>query len=215
MKRLYMRLSEKEFITLRRMRDVVIGTSSLRGTILALCNTELTRRLSFIVRTEIELRKTSVNLNQVIRKLDETGFDTDNILFVRDKLNVLIEIFTTASSCLKMSDSVSFVPRNEIAIWLKDDEKMAVSSIKRILRFKTFRTMIMSFCKIVEENSIPADVSAEYSQLCKFGAEMNKAAKALNSHTSVDLDSMIKFLVEFFNLLSKIQEKTTGDAHVR
>lgn len=215
MKRLYMRLSEKEFKTLKKTRDDVLGVSSFRATVLALCNTELIRRLSYIVKTEVELRKISVNLNQVIRKIDETEFDIDNILFVREKNNTLIDFFSTVSSRLKMNDPEKPVSRNEIAICLRDEEKEEISSIKRILRFRTFRTMIMCLCMIAEDDFMPSDISVEYSLLREFGTEMNKAAKALNSHDSVDLDSLIKFLVDFYNLLSRTQKTASGDSYVR
>lgn len=210
MKRLYLRLTEKEYSTLKRTRDVTLGTSSLRAAIMALCDSDLVRKLSYIIRTEVELRKVSVNLGQIFRRLEETGFDTDSILFIRDYLYELIDLFTAESYALRMDDAGLSSARKEVAVWLSDEEKEEVSSIKKILRFRTFRAMVLGLCRIADERIFPVDISSEYSRLRDFGQKMNSAARALNSGESMDLDELIRFLGDFYHLLLKLSEKVSG-----
>lgn len=210
MTRMFMRLDKRELSTLKHTQKQTLRTRSLRATILTLCDSELVRRLSYISRSEVELRKISVNVNQIIRRIDEDCVISEDILTIRLLLDNLIDMLSVSSAALKSKNNGDSSDRKEIAIWLDEEEKQMVSSVKRILRFRTYRSTILSLCKIADENGMPVDVSGEYENLHRTGVELNQIARALNGGTPVELDSLSSFFHEFYLFLSCLNDKISG-----
>lgn len=87
--KLYINLNESEHKVLCKTKEETCS-KSYRETILAVCNSELVKSLSYIILSEKELRKISVNFHQILRKLEESDISCDSLYTVG---NILSSIY--------------------------------------------------------------------------------------------------------------------------
>lgn len=210
-RRLFMRLNVREIETLCRVRDDMPEATSFRTLIVAMCDSELVRRLCFITRTEVELRKISVNLRQIIRRLREAGCDCGRFESTASFLDSMIEIISEESSCIRMDDAVSSADRHEISIRMTAGEKKLVEGVKKVLRFRCYRALVMSLCRFAGERYMPEDISSEYEMLKEAGVVMNDVARSLNRGDHVDADAFLSFFRCFVQVLINLSMKVSGD----
>ena len=121
---------------------------------------------------------------------------------------------------MKMDDCGNNPSRREVAVWLGDNEKQIVSSVKKILRFPSYRAMALGLCRVAGDRTMPADISAVYPQIRESGSEMNRIAKAMNSGVNsgvkVDDDDFCLLLLVFSDMLTKLYAILAGgDRDVR
>ena len=208
-RRLFMRLDDRELETLRRTRDVVFGAPSYRSAIMALCDSSLVERLCLESLVETQLRRISVNLRQIERKLYSSGADGDVVLSVCEALDPLVDLFSAEVSCLRSDGGGCCGVRRELSVRMTADEKSAVVAVKRALKFRNFRSMVLGLCSVVENRIMPPDFSADYQQLKEYGTDINDIAKALNSGKVIDEEQLNLYLTRFMEVLSCIAMKIT------
>ena len=207
--KVYINLNEKELRALCTARKNS-GLKSYRETILSACNSEIVRSLSFMILAEKELRKISVNHHQIIRSLEQSGASFEELYSVDNSLDFVIDEVTKIGSSLHVLDAIKDSERKELAIRMAAEEKTLLCKIKKILRFKTYRAMILTLCIFTDMQITMPDVSLEYPALKNYGLEINKAAKTLNSGNKVDDENFKQFLDEFNRLLMDIAQKLRG-----
>jgi hypothetical protein len=207
---LYMNLNNNEHKALCEAREKT-GSKSFRETILVACNSELVKRFSYIIQTEKELRKISVNVHQIIRKFEQLDITCDSLYSVGNFLDSTIEQITQEVSSLHVLDFIKDDRRKGVAIRMTTEEKKALSEIKKILLFKNYRTMILTLCIFTSIQVTKPDISLEYPALKSFGLVMNEAAKALNSGYGIDLKNFNTFVRDFVQILISISEKLNGE----
>lgn len=207
--KVYINLNEKEHKALCTAKENS-ALKSYRETIISACNSEIVKSLSYMTLVEKELRKISVNLHQIIRKLEQTGASFEGLYSVDSSLDFVIDEATKIGSSLHVLDAIKDSERKELAIRMTAEEKTLLCKIKRILRFKTYRAMILTLCIFSDMQIAMPDVSLEYPALKNFGLEINKAAKALNSGSKIDDGNFKQFIDEFSRILMDITQKLSG-----
>ena len=159
---------------------------------------------------ETHLRKINVNLRQISRRLSSSGEKDDVILSACEMLNSLIDLFSSEITCLRFSDSDADSERKELAVRMTSDEKDVVVSVKRALKFRNFRTLVLSLCGIVNNQILPPDFSHEYQVLREHGSNINTVAKALNSGTAINIEQFNKYITGFMLFLCDVARKAEG-----
>ena len=207
--RLYMRLSNGEKRTLQYTVGL-LNASSFRSAILSLCDFSLTERLCLISLIEVQFRKINVNLHQISKWLSAVGEKDEVILSACEMLDSLIDLFSRELSCLRFSDSDADSERKELAVRMSPEEKDVVVSVKRALKFRNFRTLVLSLCGIVNNQILPPDFSHEYQVLREHGSNINTVAKALNSGTAINVEQFNKYLTGFMLFLCDVARKAEG-----
>ena len=205
--RLYMRLDDREIDRLRSARDVVFGASSFRTTIMALCDSVLVERLCLESLVETQLRRISVNLRQIDRRVFSAGGDDGVVLSVCNVLDPLVDIFSAEVSCLRSDGGNCCGVRREISVHMSADEKAIIVAVKRALKFRNFRSLVLGLCNIVYNRIMPPDFTVEYQTLKQYGNDINTVAKALNAGKSIDMNQFNLFLGRFIDVLSGIAVK--------
>lgn len=94
------------------------------------------------------------------------------------------------------------------------EEKETLYAIKKILRFKNYRTMILSLCGFTSYQINVPDISLQYSELQDSGLAMNKIAKDLNSGCGINNETFSLFIRKFTQLLINISEELSGGKEV-
>lgn len=210
-RRLFMRLDDKELETLRRMRDMVLGAPSYRSAIMALCDSSLVERLCLESLVETQLRRISVNLRQIERKLYSSGAGGEVVLSVCEALDPLVDIFSAEVSCLRSDGENGHGARRELSVRMPDNEKSLVVAVKRALKFRNFRSLVLGLCYVVENRIMPPDFGTDYQQLKEYGRDINDVAKALNSGKVIDEEQLNLYLRRFVEVLRDITLKITED----
>ena len=159
---------------------------------------------------ETQFRKINVNLRQISKWFSSAGKKDDVILSACEMLDSLIDLFSSEITCLRFSDSDADSERKELAVRMTSDEKDIVVSIKRALKFRNFRTLVLSLCGIVNNRFLPPDFSHEYQFLREHGSNINTVAKALNSGTAVNADQFNKYLTGFMLFLCDVAKTVEG-----
>ena len=208
--KLYVNLNENELKVLCNARDEN-GLKSYREAIFSACDSELVRRISYIISTEKELRKIAVNLRQIVRRFEASDIPCDNLYTVSNILDSTIDLIANETSCLHVLDFINDSERKEIIIRMSSDEKETLSEIKRVLRFKNYRTLILTLCIYTSRQIVKPDISFEYPTLKDFGLTMNEIAKALNSGYEIDSKNFNTFIRDFAQILVNIADKFNGD----
>ena len=206
-RRLFMRLDDRELETLRRTRDVVFGASSYRAAVLALCDSALVGRLSLVSMVETQLRRISVNLHQIDRRVFSSGGENVVVLSVCDALDPLVDVFSAEVSCLRPDGEGGCGVRRELSVRMSADEKAVVVAVKRALKFRNFRSLVLGLCNVVGSRIMPPDLTGEYQSLKDYGNDINIVAKALNAGKSIDMNQFNLFLGRFMVVLSGIAVK--------
>lgn len=204
--RLYVNLNENELKVLCDLRDES-ALKSYKEAILSACDSELIRRLSYIILTEKELRKIAVNLHQIIRKFEQVNIPHDCLYKASNFLDSTIDLIVKEVSCLHVLDFITDSERREIVIRMSSEEKECLSEIKRILRFRNYRTLILTLCVYTSQRIAKPDISLEYPDLKNLGLMMNKTAKLLNSGYEPDFKNFNSLIEEFVQTLVNISVK--------
>lgn len=206
-RRLFMRLNEAEFETLRRLRDLTFGVCSYREAVIALCDSVLVERLCLESLIETQLRRISVNLNQIKRYL--ISGEDEVVIGACDVLDPLIDLFSSVVSCFRYDGINDCSLRRELSVRMTADEKAIIVAVKRALKFRNYRALVMGLCFVVESRMMPPDFSFEYQTLQEYGTDINTIAKALNSGKTVDVKQINLFLRSFIEVLKNISLKAT------
>ena len=206
-RRLFMRLDDRELEILRRTRDVVLGASSYRTAIMALCDSALVERLCLVSLVETQLRRISVNLHQIDRRIFSSGGENVVVLSVCEALDPLVDIFSAEVSCLRSDGGNCCGARRELSVRMSSDEKAVVVAVKRALKFRNFRSLVLGLCNVVGNRVMPPDFTVEYQSLKQYGNDINAVAKALNAGKSIDMNQFNLFLGRFMVVLSGIAVK--------
>lgn len=206
-RRLFLRLTNKERETFRRTRDVVLGVSSYRSAVMTLCDSDLVNRLCLESLMETQLRRISVNLRQISRRLNSSGGSDEAVLAVCDVLDPLVDVFSEEVSCLRSGGADGNCCRMELTVRMTAEEKAVVSAVKRALRFRNYRSLVLGLCSVVENRIMPPDFNMDYQKLKEYGADINTIAKSLNSGSRINSEHLSQFLAGFIQVLSAISMK--------
>lgn len=208
-RRLFLRLTDKERETFRRTRDVVLGASSYRSAVMALCDSALVNRLCLESLVETQLRRISVNLRQISRRVYSSGESDEAVLAVCGVLDPLVDVFSAEVSCIRSGGADGDCYRSELSVRMTADEKAVVAAVKRALQFRNYRSLILGLCSVVDNRIMPPDFSMDYQRLKEYGSDINTIAKSLNSGSRINPDQLGQFLAGFMQVLSTISTKIT------
>jgi len=176
---------------------------------MALCDSDLVNRLCLESLVETQLRRISVNLRQISRRLNSSGGSDEAVLAVCDVLDPLVDVFSDEVSCLRFGGADGDCCRAEMSVRMSADEKAVVVAVKRALKFRNFRSLVLGLCSVVENRVMPPDFTSDYQTLKEYGADINAVAKTLNSGNLINPDQLGQFLAGFMQVLSAISLKIT------
>ena len=176
---------------------------------MALCDSALVNRLCLESLVETQLRRISVNLRQISRRVYSSGESDEAVLAVCGVLDPLVDVFSAEVSCIRSGGADGDCYRSELSVRMTADEKAVVAAVKRALQFRNYRSLILGLCSVVDNRIMPPDFSMDYQRLKEYGSDINTIAKSLNSGSRINPDQLGQFLAGFMQVLSTISTKIT------
>lgn len=209
-KRLYLKLTDTELDILKKAMKKT-GKPSYRKMIICLGNSDYISELCYLSLLERNLRKISINLNQIIRKARGFGFVGKGFDIIGKLLDSSISAVSQEMQSARNIFSHGSSEKKEVDIRMAVAEKELMKKTKTALHFRTYASLVLFLCQSVNMNVPYRDLSDQYYRSVPIGARINEVARAFNRGEAASVDVLRSLLESLHDLLSSLGEKVIGD----